>query len=114
MIIQLYTPNKTIELNTSVNTAEDFVQYGLDIQDYQKQGFDVYLFFQRLSEEFTVSERINLSQVAPNLMFNIQFKYFSEVKTILNYLLSISAITQDTLNTMSALFLEQEISLDTF
>jgi hypothetical protein len=112
MIIQIYVPNETIELNTSVNTAEDFSQYGLEIEAYKKLGFDISLFFQRFSEEFTANERINLSQVAPNLMFNIQFKYFSEVKTVLDYLLSMSAITQDTLNTISALFLEQGINLN--
>jgi hypothetical protein len=114
MIIQIFTPNGTLELNTAVNTAEDFVQYGLDIKDYQKQGFDVGLFFQRFSEEFTAGERINLSQIAPNLMFNIQFKYFSEVKIILDYLLSTAAITQDMLDKISALFLEQEIDLIIF
>ena len=74
--------------------------------------FSVETFLYRLSEEFDVLQRMNLAGVAPSFTSELQFQNFEGIKEILDYLLSTLEITQETVDKITSLFLEQNIDLN--
>ena len=74
--------------------------------------FSVEMFLYRLAEEFDVLQRMNLAGVAPSFTSELQFQNFEGIKEILDYLLSTSEITQETVDKITSLFLEQNVDLN--
>ena len=74
--------------------------------------FSVEMFLYRLAEEFDVLQRMNLAGVAPSFTSELQFQNFEGIKEILDYLLSTSEITKETVDKITSLFLEQNIDLN--
>ena len=74
--------------------------------------FSVETFLYRLAEEFDVLQRMNLAEVAPSFTSELQFQNFDGIKEILDYLLSTSEITQETVDKIRSLFLEQNVDLN--
>ena len=79
---------------------------------FPEMDFNVETFFSRFGEEFTALERLELASAAPNFTTELTFHNFAEIKAIRDYLVTEAIITQATANTITALFTEQSIDLD--
>ena len=108
MIIQIHTSEGIISLDTTVNSEEDFAQYGLKKSDY----FDIRVFLHSFAEKFNPIERLELSKEAPSFITELQYKNFAEIKIIRDYLYSQQKLTEEQVTKFNNLFLEQGINLD--
>jgi hypothetical protein len=84
------------------------------IEATKEQNFDSNIFLHRLSEEFNTLERLILSKEVPNFITELQFHNFAEIHLLRDYLVSEQLITQDQADTLTALFTEQNIDLDSY
>ena len=109
MIIQVHTQNGIIELNTEMNTVEDFIQYGLDIKDY----FDVDQFLLGLMGAFTpLIDYSNILVFYPMVADFARAENFEGMNMFLQGLLENEIMTIEQFNLINSVLLQQGIDLN--
>jgi len=78
------------------------------------QGFSTALFYRRMSEVLTIPQQTQLAQMAPNFMIALQVQDFTNVKQIMDYVVSQQPEAEAMDTIIRALLLEQGINLATF
>jgi hypothetical protein len=84
------------------------------IEATKEDVFSSEQFLHRLSQEFTTLERLTLSKLVPSFTSELQFHNFAEIHLLRDYLVSEQLITQAQADTLTALFAEQNIDLDSY
>jgi hypothetical protein len=113
MIIQIHTLNGIIELDTQINTSEEFTQYGLDINEYKKQDFSVNNFLLGLMGAFTpLTDYANILVFYPMIADFARAYNFEGMDIFLQGLISYSIMTIEQYNTLNSVLQQQGIDLN--
>jgi hypothetical protein len=113
MIIQIHTLNGIIELDTQINTSEEFTQYGLDINEYKMQDFSVNDFLLGLMEAFTpLADYANISVFYPMIADFARANNFVGMNMFLQGLIENGIMTQEQFNKLNGVLQQQNIDLN--
>jgi hypothetical protein len=113
MIIQIHTPNGIIELDTQINTSEEFAQYGLNIDDYKNQDFNVNDFLLGLMGVFTpLIDYTNILVFYPMVADFARVYNFEGMKLFLQGLIENGFMTQEQFDKLNDVLQQQGIDLN--
>jgi len=107
----------SIYTNDSLSAGDKTILDGIisaHTTSFPEADFNIEAFLLSFGNTFGVLARHQLAKKAPSFITELKFKNFAEIKAIRDYLVTQEEITQAQADTLTSIFAEQNIDLDSY